>query len=112
MEFGFDESTAINKAAAPETYKEVTGLRDIREVLLEGQIADIDGTIDQMISRGLLDENERESCRAELASELISKLHEIQERKKSDTHMYGDEVALYVDTAEEEINYHSKTNVK
>lgn len=108
MEFGFDENTAINKTISTETYEEVTGLRNIRQVMLEAQLADLDGTIDQMIQRGLLDESDRETCRDELAHELMIKLATNNNRMEEDSHMYGDEIALYVDTAEEEIKHHDK----
>ncbi len=81
----------------PQTVAELQILRDIRLALAKKQLAQIDATLDQLVSRNLIREDERHLARKDLEIELIERIHSLEQRDSEMEEIHSDEIALYVD---------------
>ncbi len=80
-----------------QTLEELQTLRETRLGLAEKQYKDAEQTIDQLISRGLIEKAERASYLEELKEELAKKIKTLSERAYDNNVVYIDEVLLYSD---------------
>lgn len=83
----------------PETVEQLSSLRDIRLGLAKKQLANVDGTLNELISRGLIECKDVEAMRVELKNELLDRIKNLEQRSEnlSSNDVYFDELSLYVD---------------
>lgn len=79
-----------------ETIEQLNTVRDIRLALARKQLAEIDNTMAELISRNLITADDIAEMRQELEQELLEKIAHLEERQGSE-HVYFDELSLYVD---------------
>jgi len=80
-----------------QTLEELKILRATRIDLIKKQLRDAEGTVIELISRGLLEKEEKEECVEELKVELKQKLRELESRQDKNNTVFFDEILLYTD---------------
>lgn len=80
-----------------QTLEELKILRATRIDLVKKQLADVEGTIIELIARGLLEKESKAESIKELKLELTTKLKDLEARQNQSNTVYFDEILLYTD---------------
>jgi hypothetical protein len=81
----------------PKTVAELQLLRDIRLALAKKQMMNIEDTLDQLISRKLINPTDRTQAKVELESELRDRIVMLEQRYEGEEDIHADDISLYVD---------------
>jgi hypothetical protein len=79
------------------TLEELKILRATRINLIKKQLQDVEGTVIELISRGLLAKEDKQEAMVDMKVELRSKLRELEDRQNQVNTVYFDEILLYTD---------------
>jgi hypothetical protein len=79
-----------------EMMQDIVTLRSVRVALAERQLSDLDGTMNELVKRGLLGQREASSQRLSVASELQDKIQTLRERVGKSDVIFADELEFFL----------------